>query len=158
MTVVWTECGCFLSFAFLGGARRMGLCPCYTCHPWLSRLRTTTSAAFSADLAQPKPSARCGPHVTRRLKRGREPAYPAAQDRMVITRQSCRSAISCPSENCRVYIVVTKEHSIHSGYKKMKGRSIAYIVVQSEVIYNDSDPSGTTRFWLLSAFPNLVRM
>ena len=30
MTVVWVDCRCFLSFVFLGGARRLELSPCNT--------------------------------------------------------------------------------------------------------------------------------
>ena len=30
LTVVWIDCRCFLSFVFLGGAKRLGLSPCYT--------------------------------------------------------------------------------------------------------------------------------
>ena len=30
LTVDWVDCGCFLSFVFLGGARRLELSPCHT--------------------------------------------------------------------------------------------------------------------------------
>ena len=32
LTVVWVDCRCFLSFVFLGGARRLGHSPCNTGH------------------------------------------------------------------------------------------------------------------------------
>ena len=45
LMVDWVDCRCFLSFVFVGGARRLELSPCHTWPDLQVRLRTQWSAA-----------------------------------------------------------------------------------------------------------------